>query len=45
MLGLAENGNHEDQGDWSFVDPKGKIVKVVTGEDPSFYTFLDSLFE
>ena len=27
------------------VDPKGKIVKVVTGEDPSFYTFLDSLFE
>ena len=26
------------------VDPKGKLVKVVVGEDPSFYTFLDQLF-
>ena len=26
------------------VDPKGKIVKVIVGEDPSFYTFLDQLF-
>ena len=26
------------------VGPDGKIVKTVTGEDPSFYTFLDELF-
>ncbi len=26
------------------VDPKGKLVKVIVGEDPSFYTFLDQLF-
>lgn len=27
------------------VDPKGNIVKVIVGEDPAFYTFVDSLFE
>lgn len=26
------------------VDPKGKIAKVVEGEDPAFYTYLDSVF-
>lgn len=26
------------------VDPAGKLVKVVVGEDPAFYTFLDELF-
>ena len=26
------------------VDPQGKIVKVIVGEDPSFYTYLDGLF-
>lgn len=26
------------------IDPEGKIVKVVVGEDPAFYTFLDELF-
>ncbi len=26
------------------VDPKGKIIKIVSGEDPAFYTFLDELF-
>ena len=26
------------------VDPKGKIAKVVEGEDPAFYTYLDSIF-
>ncbi len=26
------------------VDPNGKIVKTSIGEDPSFYTFLDSIF-
>lgn len=27
------------------VDPKGNIAKVVVGEDPAFYTYLDSLFQ
>ena len=26
------------------IDPEGKLVKVVVGEDPAFYTFLDELF-
>lgn len=26
------------------VDPEGRIVKTVVGEDPKFYTFLDELF-
>ena len=26
------------------IDPKGKVVKVVVGEDPAFYTYLDELF-
>ena len=26
------------------IDPEGKLVKVVVGEDPAFYTFLDKLF-
>ena len=26
------------------IDPEGKIVKVIVGEDPAFYTFLDKLF-
>ena len=27
------------------VDPEGKIVKTVVGEDPNFYKFLDELFK
>jgi len=27
------------------VDPKGNIAKVVIGEDPAFYTYLDELFK
>ncbi len=27
------------------IDPKGKLVKTVVGEDPEFYTFLDELFK
>lgn len=27
------------------IDPEGRIVKTVIGEDPAFYTFLDSLFK
>mgnify|MGYP002623808944 FL=1 len=26
------------------IDPEGEIVKVIVGEDPAFYTFLDELF-
>ncbi len=27
------------------IDPQGNIVKVVVGEDPAFYTYLDELFK
>ena len=27
------------------VDPEGKLLKVVVGEDPAFYTYLDELFK
>jgi len=27
------------------IDPEGKIVKTIVGEDPEFYTFLDELFK
>lgn len=27
----------------AIVDPEGRLVKVVVGEDPAFYTFLDEL--
>lgn len=27
------------------IDPEGKIAKVLVGEDPSFYEYLDSLFK
>lgn len=26
------------------LDPEGKVIKVVQGEDPAFYTYLDTLF-
>lgn len=26
------------------IDPQGKINKVIVGEDPAFYTYLDELF-
>ena len=26
------------------LDPEGKIVKTIVGEDPAFYTLLDELF-
>ena len=26
------------------IDPAGKIIKVIVGEDPEFYTYLDGLF-
>ena len=27
------------------LDPKGKVIKVVLGEDPAFYTYLDELLK
>jgi len=27
------------------IDPQGKVAKIVVGEDPSFYDYLDSLFK
>ena len=27
------------------VDPEGKIAKIVVGEDPAFYQYLDELFK
>ena len=27
------------------IDPNGKIINTVVGEDPAFYTYLDSLFK
>ena len=27
------------------IDPEGKIVKTIVGEDPAFYTLLDELFK
>jgi thiol-disulfide isomerase/thioredoxin len=27
------------------IDPEGKVVKTVVGEDPAFYTFLDELLK
>ena len=27
------------------VDPEGKIAKIVVGEDPAFYEYLDELFK
>jgi peroxiredoxin len=27
------------------VDPKGNIVKIILGEDPAFYTYLDSVLD
>ena len=27
------------------IDPEGRIAKVVVGEDPAFYKYLDSLFK
>ncbi len=27
------------------IDPQGNIAKIIVGEDPAFYTYLDSLFD
>ena len=27
------------------IDPEGRLVKTVAGEDPAFYTFLDELLK
>ena len=41
---LASQYNVEGFPTKVIIDPQGKIVKVVVGEDLAFYTFLDGLF-
>ena len=41
---LASQYNVEGFPTKVIIDPQGKLVKVVVGEDPAFYTFLDELF-
>ena len=41
---LASQYNIEGFPTKVIIDPEGKIVKVIVGEDPAFYTFLDKLF-
>lgn len=41
---LASQYNIEGFPTKVIIDPEGKLVKVVVGEDPAFYTFLDELF-
>lgn len=44
LQSLAEKYNIEGFPTKVIIDPEGKIVKVIVGEDPAFYTFLDNLF-
>ena len=44
LQALASQYNIEGFPTKVVIDPEGKIVKVVVGEDPAFYTFLDELF-
>ena len=41
---LLETYNIEGFPTKIIIDPDGKIVKTIVGEDPEFYTFLDQLF-
>ncbi|MBR1502626.1 MAG: TlpA family protein disulfide reductase [Prevotella sp.] len=41
---LAQQYNVEGFPTKAIIDPEGRLVKVVVGEDPAFYTFLDELF-
>ena len=44
MPAIASQYNIEGFPTKVVIDPEGKLVKVVVGEDPAFYTFLDELF-
>ena len=41
---LLETYNIEGFPTKIIIDPDGKIVKTIVGEDPEFYTLLDQLF-
>lgn len=43
LASLAESYGIEGFPTKAIVDPEGKLVKVVVGEDPGFYSFLDEL--
>ena len=30
---------------YKILDPQGKIAKIILGEDPAFYTYLDSVLD
>jgi hypothetical protein len=42
---LLETYNIEGFPTKIIIDPDGKIVKTIVGEDPEFYTLLDQLFQ
>ena len=44
LQSLAEKYGIEGFPTKVIIDPEGKLVKTVVGEDPAFYTFLDELF-
>ena len=45
LQGLAQKYNVEGFPTKVIIDPEGKVVKTVAGEDPAFYTFLDELLK
>ena len=45
LQALAQAYNIEGFPTKAIIDPEGKLVKVIVGEDPAFYTFLDELFK
>lgn len=45
LQSLAAQYNIEGFPTKVIIDPEGKLVKTVVGEDPEFYTFLDQLFK
>ena len=45
LQALASQYNIEGFPTKVVIDPQGKVAKVVVGEDPAFYTYLDELFK
>jgi len=45
LQALAAQYNVEGFPTKVIIDPEGKVVKTVVGEDPAFYTFLDNLLK
>ncbi|MBR2291495.1 MAG: TlpA family protein disulfide reductase [Prevotella sp.] len=44
LQSIASKYNIEGFPTKAVIDPEGRLVKVIVGEDPAFYTFLDELF-